>query len=146
MGGPVSSSPPPDPRLQLNAAVFNQGATAGAQSTTSTTPTDPATAPDSDPAAQPLILTVPATTDWNQQSRGYERLNFDQQVSFELPPESHGPVLESSDGTHYGIKGGKATVTRDLEVMGNPAQLRFQASPRKGGSVGMEFKMPLGGR
>lgn len=54
--------------------------------------------------------------------------------------------VETLAGAAYLATGGKVKVSRETQLFNQPAQIDFTASARHGGTVGIGFKMKLGGR
>lgn len=174
MAGPVTGSLTPDPRWQLDPPSYKaSGDDNGTSPLTGTgKPLDLSLHPEDFRPNQETpgqSLVVMPIEDWSLQSRSYERDGFDQRVQFNTPSTDHPMTkgefiqnareglhdalgdtaatgVEAAVGIAHVLNGGKVKVTRDVQVFEQPAQINFNASARHGGSVGIEFKMNLGGR
>lgn len=162
MAGPVSGSSSPPINWQLTPQQAVAGAKQG--------PADTGTTKPLNLVLPQGALTLPAQ-DWTSTTNGvnnrfdFERgdVQFNQPARREPQPMTRGEfVANVRDGLHdslgdgaagvetlagaaYLATGGKVKVSRDTQFFNQPAQIDFTASARHGGTVGIGFKMNLGG-
>lgn len=161
MAGPVSNTPPAGINWQVQTPAPAQPA--GQSPAPAGQPLNLELSPE---ALRSFSL---PTQDSSVMNRSYPSDGFNHGIQFNTPPADHpmtrgefvdnvrsglrdslgengASTVEALAGAAYLANGGKVKVSHDTTVFNQPAQIDFSASARHGGTVGIGFRMNLGGK